>query len=110
MPQYAILIYEKEIPLEEYPPEVMEANMAAGQRIEAIGAKIVGETALQPASKATTVHKGGVVTDGPFLETKEAFAGIFVIEAEDLDQAIAVARLLPIMEGGVEIRPLMETG
>jgi hypothetical protein len=108
MPQYAILIYEKEIPVEDIPPEVMEANIAAGDRIAAMGARIVSEQALQPASTATTIRKGGVVTDGPFIETKEAFAGIFVVEARDLDQAIQIAKLLPIMDGGVEIRPLHE--
>jgi hypothetical protein len=108
MPQYAILIYEKEIPIEDIPADVMEANMAAPEKIAALGAKIVGETALQPASKATTIRKGGVVTDGPFLETKEAFAGIFVVEARDLDHAVEIGKLLPIMDGGVEIRPLME--
>jgi hypothetical protein len=108
MPQYAILIYEKEIPVEDIPSDVMAANMAAPAKIEAMGVRVVDEKALQSASTATTIRKGGVVTDGPFLETKEAFAGIFVVECRDLDQAIEVARLLPIMEGGVEVRPLHE--
>jgi hypothetical protein len=108
MPQYAILIYEKEIPVEDIPADVMQANMEAEGRITALGARIVGETALQPASRATTVRKGGIVTDGPFLETKEAFAGIFVVEARDLDQAVDIAKLLPIMDGGVEVRPVVE--
>jgi hypothetical protein len=108
MPQYAILIYEKEISVEDIPADVMEANMAAPAKIEAMGVQVVDEKALQPASTATTIRKGGVVTDGPFLETKEAFAGIFVVECRDLDQAIEVAKLLPIMEGGVEVRPLLE--
>ncbi|MFI6393229.1 YciI family protein [Nonomuraea sp. NPDC050547] len=109
MPQYAILIYEREIPVADIPAEVMEANGAAGAKIEALGARVVDETPLQPASMATTIRKGGIVTDGPFLETKEAFAGIFVVEARDLDQAIEIGRLLPIMDGGVEIRPLVES-
>ncbi|WP_232667153.1 YciI family protein [Pseudonocardia sp. TRM90224] len=108
MPQYAILIYEREIPVADIPPEVMEANMAASERIVATGGRIVDETAMQPASTATTIRKGGVVTDGPFLETKEAFAGIFVVEARDLAHAIEIGKLLPIMDGGVEIRPLMQ--
>ncbi|MEV0586541.1 YciI family protein [Nonomuraea sp. NPDC050310] len=109
MPKYAILIYEREIPVEEIPADVMEANIAAEEGIKALGARVVDETALQPASVATTIRKGGVVTDGPFLETKEAFAGIFVIEARDLDHAIQVGKLLPIMDGGVEIRPLVDS-
>ena len=47
------------------------------------------------------------MTDGPFIETKEALAGVFVIEARDLDHALALARLTPIVDGGVEVRPLI---
>ena len=62
--------------------------------------------ALEPTSTATAI-RSGVVTDGPFVESKEAIAGVFVIEARDLDHAIALARLTPIMDGGVEVRPLL---
>ncbi|MGH3486269.1 MAG: YciI family protein [Nocardioidaceae bacterium] len=47
------------------------------------------------------------MTDAPFIETKEALGGIFVIEARDLDHALALAKLTPIVEGGVEVRPLL---
>jgi hypothetical protein len=109
MPQYAILIYEKELPggVADIPPDVMAANMAAGEKIAAMGVTVLHEHGAQPAATARTIHKGGMVTDGPFLETKEVIAGFFVIEAADLDQAIAVGRLLPIMDGAVEVRPLM---
>nr|WP_042180077.1 YciI family protein [Kibdelosporangium sp. MJ126-NF4]CEL14196.1 hypothetical protein [Kibdelosporangium sp. MJ126-NF4]CTQ88564.1 hypothetical protein [Kibdelosporangium sp. MJ126-NF4] len=106
MPHYAFLIYEKEIPVEDIPPEVMEANLAAPEKIEAMGARIVSEHALQPGSTATTLQRGGAITDGPFIEGKETVAGFFVVECRDLDQAIAIGKLLPIMEGGIEIRPL----
>ncbi len=108
MPQYAILIYEKELPggVADIPEDVMAANIAAGEKIAAMGVKVVHEHGMQPAAAARTIHKGGLVTDGPFLETKEVIAGFFVIEAADLDQAIAVGRLLPIMDGAVEVRPL----
>ncbi|MFI0357430.1 YciI family protein [Actinomadura sp. 9N407] len=109
MPQYAILIYEKETPggVADIPPEVMEANLRAGDRIAAMGARVVNEQGLQPSATARTIHKGGMVTDGPFLESKEVIAGFFVVEAADLDQAIAIGRLLPIMDGAVEVRPLL---
>jgi hypothetical protein len=48
-----------------------------------------------------------VLTDGPFVETKEALAGLIVLEARDLDHAIELARLTPIAHGGVEVRPLL---
>ncbi len=110
MPQYAILIYEQETPggVADIPPEVMEANMRAGEKITEMGARVVYEPALQPSSATRTIHKDGLVTDGPFLESKEVIAGWFVVEATDLDQAIAIGRLLPIMTGAVEVRPLLE--
>ena len=109
MPQYAILIYEKELPggVADIPPDVMAANAAAGEKIAAMGVTVLHDHGMQPAATARTIHRGGMVTDGPFLETKEVIAGFFVIEAADLDQAIAVGRLLPIMAGAVEVRPLM---
>ncbi|MEU4702684.1 YciI family protein [Nonomuraea dietziae] len=110
MPQYAILIYEKETPggVADIPPEVMEANLRAGEKITEMGAKVVYEQALQPAAAARTIHKGGLVTDGPFIESKEVIAGFFVVETTDLEAAIAIGRLLPIMDGAVEVRPLLE--
>ena len=108
MPQYAVLIYEKELPggVADIPPDVMEANIAAGDKIAAMGVRIVHELALQPAAATRTIRKDGLVTDGPFLETKEVLAGFFVVEAPDLDTALAVGKLLPIMDGAVEVRPL----
>ncbi|TDD80419.1 YciI family protein [Actinomadura rubrisoli] len=109
MPQYAILIYEKETPggVADIPPEVMEANLRAGEKIAEMGVRVVHEQALEPSAAARTIRKDGLVTDGPFLETKEVIAGFFVVEAADLDQAVAVGRLLPIMDGAVEVRPLL---
>jgi hypothetical protein len=108
MPRYAILIYEKELPggVDDIPPEVMEANLRAGEEIAAMGVRVVHEQALEPSAATRTIRKGGLVTDGPFLESKEVIAGFFVVEA-DMDQAVAVGRLLPIMDGAVEVRPLL---
>ncbi|MFF2641037.1 YciI family protein [Streptomyces niveus] len=109
MPQYAILIYEKETPggVADIPPEVMEANLRAGELIAAMGVRVVHEQGLEPSRAARTIHKDGLVTDGPFIESKEVIAGFFVIEAEDLETAVAVGKLLPIMDGAVEVRPLL---
>ena len=49
------------------------------------------------------------VTDGPFVETKEALAGYYLLEVDDLDAALAVARDVPAPFGGVEVRPLIPT-
>ncbi len=67
---------------------------------------------LQPTATATTVRmRDGkrLVTDGPFAETKEQLGGYYLIEAKDLDEAIAVAARVPSARlGSIEIRPLME--
>jgi hypothetical protein len=109
MAQYAIFIFEKETPngVADMPPEVLEAHGQVQGKVEAMGARIINAQAAQPTSTATTIRKGGAVTDGPFLESKEAIAGWFVVEARDLDQAIAIGKLVPIMDGGVEVRPLL---
>jgi hypothetical protein len=109
MPQYAILIYEAELPggAADIPEEVMAANLAVNDKIAEMGARVVHEQALQPVATARTIRTGGMVTDGPFLESKEVIAGFFVVEAADLDQAVAIGKLLPIMDGAVEVRPLL---
>jgi len=75
-------------------------------QVTELGAKILGGNALQPTSTATTI-RDDVVTDGPFIESKEALGGYYLIEANDLDQALAVAKLCPANQGGVEVRPIM---
>jgi hypothetical protein len=55
--------------------------------------------------------RGGnrLVTDGPFAETREQFAGYFVIDAQDLDEALGIAARIPIARlGTIEVRPVME--
>jgi hypothetical protein len=105
MAQYAVLIYER-VPPEELPPEVLAAHEQLPERIAEQGGRELAGMALHPNETATSI-RGGVVTDGPFIETKEGLAGVFVIEARDLDHALELARMTPIMDGGVEVRPLI---
>jgi hypothetical protein len=66
---------------------------------------------LQPTSTATTVRvRDGkmLTTDGPFAETREQFAGYYLIEAKDLDAALAIAARIPgAKTGSIEVRPVM---
>jgi hypothetical protein len=105
MPQYAVLIYEQ-VPPEQLPREGMDAHMALPGKIREAGGREVAGLALQPQATATSI-RGGLLTDGPFIETKEELAGVFVIEARDLDHALELARMTPVVEGGVEVRPLL---
>jgi hypothetical protein len=105
MPQYAVMIFER-VPPEELPPEVMEAHGALPARMAEAGGRVVAGLALEDASTATSI-RGDVLTDGPFIETKEVLGGVFVIEARDLDHALELAKMTPIVDGGVEVRPLI---
>jgi hypothetical protein len=111
MSQYVILIYEDEGQYETATPEVFGAisqeHTDFMAKVEQHGAKLLGGEALQPTSTATTVRGGGEVTDGPFVETKEALGGYYLVDAPDLDTALALGKLCPARFGGVEVRPVM---
>jgi hypothetical protein len=67
---------------------------------------------LQPTSTSTTVREknGKLITiDGPFAETKEQLGGYHLVECQDLDEAIAIARRIPTLRvgGAIEVRPVM---
>ena len=114
--QYVVLIYQGSTPLPGTPEwESMPAEEQ--QRVYAdYGAlnKTPGVTSGLPLGSpedATTVRVSDgrpLVTDGPFASTKEAIGGWFVVEADDLDAAIAVASRVPAarLGGAVEIRPV----
>ena len=74
--------------------------------------QFLGASPLQPVSTATSVRiRDGkrLVTDGPFAETREQLGGYYLIDAKDLDAAIAIAsRIPPAKKGTVEIRPILE--
>jgi hypothetical protein len=108
MTQYAVMIFERETPggVADIPPEVLEAHGQLPDRVAEAGGRIVAGMALEPTATATAI-RGDLVTDGPFIESKEAIAGVFVLEARDLDHALALAKLTPIVDGGVEVRPLI---
>ena len=74
---------------------------------------VVDGAQLQPVETATTVRveEGEtLLTDGPFMDAKEHLGGFFVVEADELDGALAIAARVPAarMGGAVEVRPLVE--
>lgn len=105
MAQYAVLIYERVAP-EDLPPEVMKGHERHPAQVAEGGGRVVAGLALEQPETATSI-RGDLVTDGPFVETKEVLAGVYVLEARDLDHALALAGLTPIVNGGVEVRPLI---
>jgi hypothetical protein len=104
MPQYAVLIFERVAPA-DLPEEVMQGHMDLPARVAEQGGRILAGLGLEHPDTATAI-RAGVLTDGPFIETKEVLGGVFVLEARDLDHALALARMTPIVDGGVEVRPL----
>ncbi|HYO35283.1 MAG TPA: YciI family protein [Geodermatophilus sp.] len=110
MAQFMFLIYEDEAGYATATPEVygeiLEEHNRFSAGVEALGAKLVGGEALETTTTATSV-RGTEVTDGPFVETKEALGGYYLVDAPDLDTALAVARTVPARFGGVEVRPVM---
>ena len=118
MAKYLILIFGDAQQWDAMSPEEAKAHDAAHAAFAAAaGSKVLGGAELESAPVATTLRSdaaGRVVTrDGPFLETKEAVGGYYLVEASDLDEVIALATQLPEVHAGhsgVEIRPLVDHG
>ncbi len=112
--RYALLLHYPEMNAEELGPEALAEGMREfdeyAKALDAAGVLRTAEV-LQPSSVTTTVRgdeSGGAlrVQDGPFADTKEQLGGTFVIDVDDLDQAIEWAGKAPSVRwGAVEIRP-----
>ena len=111
--QYLLLIYGDETRWDHLGEAECQQHlaecMAFADEIEASGHHRSGE-ALQLTSQARSVRvRGGTLlcTDGPFAETREQLGGYYLIEARDLDEAIAIAARVPAARyGAIEIRPI----
>ena len=113
--QYMLLIYSNEA--DEPTPGTPEFDthiqgyMALSKDVREKGIMVSGEP-LETISNATTVRvRNGKaeVTDGPFAETKEQLGGYYLLECENLDEAIGYASRIPSANfGSVEIRPIMK--
>ncbi|TCC62055.1 hypothetical protein E0H73_15165 [Kribbella pittospori] len=115
MAQYMFLLFDSEewydnVTAEDW-QQAMKLHGAFAEAVEKAGARILGGEALERSSTASTVknREGAepLVTDGPFIETKEGLGGFYLIEARDLDQALELAKLCP--SANVEVRPVMPT-
>jgi hypothetical protein len=114
MSQYLLLVYESEASFATADEATMNGimdghNQFWGKHESAIA----GGNALEPTTTATTVRPNDndfTVTDGPFAETKEALGGYYLVEAADLDAAIAIAKDIPATFGCIEVRPIRTFG
>jgi hypothetical protein len=110
--KYMLLIYSDEQAISESEREQCYVESAQfAQELNSRG-QYLDASPLHPISTATSVRvRDGksLVTDGPFAETREQLGGYYLIEARDLDEAIAIAEKIPPAQfGTVEIRPVME--
>lgn len=110
--QYMMLIYLDENSLSEPVRNQCYADSAGyAKELHAKG-KLIAVAPLQPTSTATSVRHGDgktIVTDGPFAETREQLGGFFLVDAENLDEAIQIAGQIPAGRWGtVEVRPLVQ--
>ena len=112
--KYLCLIYEAETRFETMPKPELDAIMkdyrAFTEDIKKSG-HYIGGFQLQPTHTATTVRiRNGKMstTDGPFAETKEQLGGYYLIEANDLNDAIKIASRIPSARmGSIEVRPVV---
>jgi len=107
MALYAVLIYAP-APADpmDITPEEMEGHERLGKFVDEVGGTIIDPQALAPSTTAKAVRKDGVA-DGPFLAGDAVLTGFFVLDVQDLDTALAVAKQIPARApGGVEVRPL----
>jgi hypothetical protein len=113
--QYLLLIYDNEkkwaTMTEGDSKNIMQEYSTFTEELQKSG-KLVAGDALQPTHTATTVRvREGkrLTTDGPFAETKEQLGGYYLVEAKDLDEAIAIAAKIPSARlGSIEVRPIQK--
>jgi hypothetical protein len=113
--KYALLIYATPGAAETAEPQqgdgVFDSWLDYTIAIRESGA-LIGAEQLDQADTATSVRLGGgerLLTDGPFMETKEHLGGFYLIDVPDLDTALEWAAKMPIMRyGTVEVRPVKE--
>ena len=111
--QYLLMIYQNEV---EYAKNDAETNQKMLQEYGVFTQSIIqsgnfkAADRLRPTTTATTVRvRDGktLTTDGPFAETREQLGGYYLVEAKDLDEALAIAARIPSARiGSIEVRPI----
>ncbi|MEO1022977.1 MAG: YciI family protein [Bacteroidota bacterium] len=110
MNKYLILLFDHEDMYANSSPQDMQEEVALhGQWIEELGDHYVGGEALQESSRSIRGAQH-VVSDGPFIESKEIIGGFYMLQAKDLEEATELAKGCPTLRlgGGLEIRPVMD--
>lgn len=113
--RYMYNLFSEEGGMEDVSPEDMRAELDRWDAFwkEASEAGVlVGGDALQESATATTLRiqeqADHLVSDGPFVETKEQLGGYYVLDCKDLDEALEWGRKIPLRSGSIEVRPIMD--
>jgi hypothetical protein len=113
MPQYMLLLRDEPTVFAGFSPEEMQKIIQRyGDWRRSLQNRITMGHKLRDGEGRVmrTEHSKPVVTDGPFAEAKEVMGGFFVVEAEDYDQAVEVAKTCPHMDfGSIEVRRIERT-
>ena len=107
---YSLLIYENAEEIAADPEAIKRHAAEFGEFVAEVADKLRGGAPLRGPDDATTIRvRDGetITTDGPFAETKEILAGFFLVELNNLDEALAAAAKIPVARyGSVEVRPV----
>lgn len=113
--EYMIFLYSDESKRPDFEPgspefEAMMGEWMAYNQMLIDGGHFVSGASLQDSGTSTVLTKSfdgtESITDGPFAETKEQVGGYYLIKAQNLDEAVALARQVPIPVGSFEVRPV----
>jgi len=110
--KYMLLVYQDEQVLDDATRAACYVESAQLAQDLDVSGHYRDASPLHPVATATSVQvRAGkrLVTDGPFAETREQLGGYYVVEARDLDEAIAIAGRIPAARfGTIEVRPILE--
>ena len=110
--KYMMLVYLDEQAMSESEREHCYVESAQLARELSANGKYLASGPLHPVAMATSVrvrNSKRLVTDGPFAETREQLGGYYLIDANDLDEAMSIAERIPAAKvGTIEIRPVLE--
>jgi hypothetical protein len=111
MNKYMLILFDRKDAYEEMSPEEMQKEIEMHMKwIEELGDHFDSGEALHPESKSIS-GTNKVVTDGPFIESKELVGGFYILNASTIEEAVELSKRCPILKlgGSIEVREVMPT-
>ncbi|MBO6622243.1 MAG: hypothetical protein JJ892_13800 [Balneola sp.] len=110
MKKYMLILFEEENMYTDFSPEEMQKEIGEHMKwIETLGDHYDSGEPLMPHAKSVK-GKDKVVTDGPYIESKELVSGFYILNAESLDEATELSKGCPVLRlgGNIEVREVMK--